>query len=71
MTEKSLQKWGASMTIEPMRIFLVLAVLVGCGAMSKGWLEALTSPALKDRVEVVGLVDIDLSAATTRNIRSW
>ena len=44
------------------------AVLVGCGAMSKGWLEALTSPALKDRVEVVGLVDIDLSAATTRKV---
>jgi predicted dehydrogenase len=43
------------------------AVLVGCGAMSRGWLEALTSPALKHRVAVVGLVDIDRRAAELRN----
>ncbi len=43
------------------------AVLVGCGAMSRGWLEALTSPPLKDRVAVVGLVDIDRRAAELRN----
>ncbi len=42
------------------------AVLVGCGAMSKGWLEALASSALKHRVEVVGLVDIDRGAAAKR-----
>ncbi len=43
------------------------AVLVGCGAMSKGWLEALTGqPSLRDRVAIVGLVDIDRSAAQRR-----
>jgi predicted dehydrogenase len=35
--------------------------------MSRGWLEALTSPPLKDRVAVVGLVDIDSRAAELRN----
>lgn len=43
------------------------AVLVGCGAMSKGWLEALASAPLKDRVTVVGLVDLDCTAAEKRN----
>lgn len=39
-------------------------VLVGCGAMAKGWLRALTEqPELKGRVQIVGLVDLDLSAA--------
>ncbi|MEO7223373.1 MAG: Gfo/Idh/MocA family oxidoreductase, partial [Devosia sp.] len=43
------------------------AVLVGCGAMSKGWLEALTEePSLRERVAIVGLVDIDRSAAERR-----
>ena len=39
------------------------AVLVGCGAMAKGWLKALAAPALVGRVEIVGLVDINLAAA--------
>lgn len=42
------------------------AVLVGCGAMSKGWLEALASPGLRDRIAVVGLVDVDRTAAERR-----
>ncbi|MEO7221964.1 MAG: Gfo/Idh/MocA family oxidoreductase [Devosia sp.] len=43
------------------------AVLAGCGAMSKGWLEALTGHAsLRDRIEIVGLVDVDGAAAATR-----
>ena len=43
------------------------AVLVGCGAMSKGWLEALTGlPHLRERVAIVGLVDLDRSAAERR-----
>ncbi len=43
------------------------AVLVGCGAMSKGWLEALTEqPSLRDRVAIAGLVDIDQGAAERR-----
>jgi predicted dehydrogenase len=43
------------------------AVLAGCGAMSRGWLEALTASPLKDRVTVVGLVDVDRAAAERRN----
>jgi len=40
------------------------AVLAGCGGMAKGWLRALREqPELKDRVQIVGLVDLDLSAA--------
>ena len=40
------------------------AVLVGCGAMAKGWLKALAeAPALLGRVEVVGLVDVNGAAA--------
>lgn len=43
------------------------AVLAGCGAMSKGWLSALTEdPLLKGRVEIVGLVDLDRSLAESR-----
>lgn len=43
------------------------AVLVGCGAMSKGWLSAVVgSELLKGRVEVVGLVDLDRKAAEAR-----
>ncbi|WP_448954949.1 Gfo/Idh/MocA family protein [Labrys neptuniae] len=41
-------------------------VLCGCGAMAKGWLKAFANaPALKDSVTVVGLVDLDRSAADT------
>lgn len=39
------------------------AVLVGCGAMSRAWLEAI---AKIDGLSVVGLVDIDLSRAKAR-----
>lgn len=43
------------------------AVLVGCGAMSKGWLTALAeTPWLKGRVEIVGLVDVDGATAAAR-----
>lgn len=40
------------------------AVLCGCGAMAKGWLKALTeSDFLREKVEVVGLVDLDQATA--------
>jgi predicted dehydrogenase len=40
------------------------AVMVGCGAMAKGWLRALAeTPALQGRVAVVGLVDVNPAAA--------
>lgn len=43
------------------------AVLVGCGSMSKGWLQAICEhPVLKGRVRVVGLVDLDRAAAVAR-----
>jgi predicted dehydrogenase len=42
------------------------AVLAGCGAMSKGWLEALSSPGLADKVTVAGLVDVERAAAERR-----
>lgn len=43
------------------------AVLVGCGGMSKGWLTAITThPLLAGRVDVVGLVDLDLATAQAR-----
>lgn len=43
------------------------AVLAGCGAMSKGWLSALTEdPLLKGRVDIVGLVDLDGALAESR-----
>jgi predicted dehydrogenase len=43
---------------------MVRAILVGCGAMAKGWIEALTTaPELAGRVELVGLCDVDLAAA--------
>jgi predicted dehydrogenase len=42
------------------------AVLVGCGAMSKGWLSALDGELLKGKVDIVGLVDIDRGTAETR-----
>lgn len=34
--------------------------------MSRGWLEAIASPGLKDRVTLVGLCDVDLKAAERR-----
>lgn len=41
------------------------AVLCGCGAMAKGWLRALQSASdLGNEVEIVGLVDLDLSVAS-------
>nr|WP_255714170.1 Gfo/Idh/MocA family oxidoreductase [Pelagibacterium xiamenense] len=41
--------------------------MAGCGAMSKGWLEAIThAPLLDNRVEIVGLVDLDETLAATR-----
>lgn len=43
------------------------AVLAGCGAMSEGWLKALTEhPLLKGRVDLVGLVDLDPKVAEAR-----
>jgi len=40
------------------------AVLAGCGAMSRGWLKAIAeTPALRDRIAIVGLVDLDRAAA--------
>ena len=40
------------------------AVLVGCGAMAKGWLKALAKRRRwSGRVEVVGLVDVNVAAA--------
>lgn len=44
------------------------AVLAGCGAMSKGWLNALTEhPLVKGRVRIVGLVDLDPKVAEARS----
>jgi len=43
------------------------AVLAGCGSMSKGWLSALADhPPLQGRVDIVGLVDLDLATARAR-----
>lgn len=43
------------------------AVLAGCGGMSKGWLSAIAeSELIKGRIEIVGLVDIDLATAQAR-----
>lgn len=40
------------------------AVLAGCGAMSKGWLEAIAhAPLLGKKIEIVGLVDLDTDLA--------
>lgn len=42
-------------------------VLAGCGAMSKGWLQAIAeTPGLRNGVEVVGLVDLDRPVAEAR-----
>lgn len=43
------------------------AVLVGCGAMSDGWLTALREvPELARNIRLVGLVDLDLATAKAR-----
>jgi predicted dehydrogenase len=43
------------------------AVLAGCGGMSKGWLSAIVEhPLLVGRIEIVGLVDLDLATAQAR-----
>ena len=43
------------------------AVICGCGAMAKGWLQALTTnPALVGDVTIVGLVDLDRATAESR-----
>ncbi len=43
------------------------AVLVGCGAMSDGWLKALAEvPELATGIRVTGLVDLDLATAKSR-----
>jgi predicted dehydrogenase len=40
------------------------AVLIGCGAMAKGWLKAIAArPDLKNRIRILGLVDLDRKAA--------
>lgn len=42
------------------------AVLAGCGSMSRGWLTALAEhPLLQGRVRIVGLVDLERTAAET------
>tara|TARA_R110002020_G_scaffold3766_16_gene16623 strand:- start:5494 stop:6525 length:1032 start_codon:yes stop_codon:yes gene_type:complete len=46
---------------------MLTAVLTGCGSMSKGWLTAITEhPLLAGKVQVVGLVDLDRTAAAAR-----
>ncbi|AVA22549.1 MULTISPECIES: Gfo/Idh/MocA family oxidoreductase [unclassified Rhizobium] len=40
------------------------AILCGCGAMSKGWLRAITlTPALAESIQIVGLVDLNRATA--------
>lgn len=39
------------------------AVLVGCGVMGARWATALRAPPLRERVDLVALVDVDLGAA--------
>tara|TARA_R110002124_G_scaffold63350_6_gene172949 strand:- start:1786 stop:2859 length:1074 start_codon:yes stop_codon:yes gene_type:complete len=57
---------GASLSREDF-ILVFKAVLAGCGSMSKGWLSALADhPSLRGRVEIVGLVDLDLATARAR-----
>ncbi|WP_421762204.1 Gfo/Idh/MocA family protein [Devosia sp.] len=41
------------------------AVLVGCGVMGARWVTALCASPLQERVELVGLVDVDLALATS------
>lgn len=40
------------------------AILAGCGAMARGWMRAITeSPALREKIKLVGFVDLDVAAA--------
>ena len=44
------------------------AVVAGCGRMARGWLSAhRDTPGLADRIKIVGLVDVDQSAAERLN----
>ncbi|RYH04421.1 Gfo/Idh/MocA family oxidoreductase [Salipiger sp. IMCC34102] len=46
---------------------MLSAVMVGCGAMSKGWLQALKdTPYLAENVAMVGFVDLDPELARSR-----
>lgn len=46
---------------------MLRTVLVGCGAMSNGWLKAIAeTPALRDRIDLVGFVDLDPTLAASR-----
>jgi predicted dehydrogenase len=46
---------------------MLRAVMAGCGAMSKGWLEAIArTPEIRRDVELVGFVDLDPSVARAR-----
>jgi predicted dehydrogenase len=46
---------------------MLRAVMAGCGAMSKGWLEAIRgAEALRDSLSLVGFADLDRSAAGAR-----
>ncbi|MCC5959039.1 MAG: Gfo/Idh/MocA family oxidoreductase [Rhodobacteraceae bacterium] len=46
---------------------MLTAVMVGCGAMSKGWLQALRdTPFLAQNIRMTGFVDLDESAARAR-----
>lgn len=39
-------------------------VIAGCGAMSRGWLKAISeTPSLRGRIEIAGLADLDLAQA--------
>ncbi|WP_083601085.1 Gfo/Idh/MocA family protein [Wenxinia saemankumensis] len=43
------------------------AVMAGCGQMSAGWLRAIReTPALADRIEIAGFVDLSAAAAEAR-----
>lgn len=43
---------------------MLRAVMAGCGAMSRGWLRAINeTPDLRQRVSVVGLVDLNFDSA--------
>ena len=46
---------------------MLRAVMVGCGAMSNGWLKAIRETArISERIEMVGFVDLDPDVAATR-----
>lgn len=46
---------------------MLRAVMVGCGQMSNGWLEAIRGTrALSDQVDIVGFVDLDPAVAAAR-----